>query len=82
LWSTRNIRAVPRAIGMFPAAVISLGVIYSTTEAGFISRSIQFIMLVVALTIAANNKGVKRPFEPGSPVPESEDAAPVPRASL
>lgn len=63
-WAARNIRAVPRAIGMFPALIISLGVIYSTTEAGFITRTIQFIMFVVALTTVAGNKGVKRPFTP------------------
>jgi O-antigen ligase len=62
-WSTRRIRAVPTAIGMFPAAVISLAVIYSTTEAGFITRSVQFIMFVVALTEAARQKSVEQPFE-------------------
>ena len=61
-WSTRRIRAVPTAIGMYSAAIISLAVIYSTTEAGFITRSIQFIMFVVALTEAARQKGIEQPF--------------------
>lgn len=73
IWGTRHIRAVPTAIGMFPALTISLGVIYSSTEAGFVSRSIQFIMLIVALTVAANHKGVERPFEG----PASQDGTQV-----
>ena len=64
LWSTRRIRAVPRAIGMFPALVVALGVIFSTTEAGFVSRAIRFIMLVVAITVAAEHKGKEEPFDP------------------
>lgn len=63
VWSTRHIRAVPTAIGLFPALTVSLAVIFSTTEAGFISRSIQFIMFVTAITVASHHKGVQRPFE-------------------
>lgn len=61
-WSTRYIRAVPTAIGLFPTTIISLGVIYSATEAGFVSRTIQFIMFTVAVSVAASQKGVARPF--------------------
>ncbi len=66
LWGTRRIRAVPTAIGMFPAVIISLAVVYSATEAGFISRSVQFIMLIVAVTEASRQKGVAEPWEPRS----------------
>jgi exopolysaccharide production protein ExoQ len=69
-WSARNIRANPTAAGMFPALVISLGLIFSLTESGYVSRTSLFILLVVGLTHAAGNKGVQRPFvEPtGEPV--------------
>ena len=61
-WSTRHIRSEPTAIGLFPALVVSLAVIFSLTESGFVSRSIQFILFVVALTTAAQEKGVRRPY--------------------
>ncbi len=65
IWATRFIRSNPSTPGMFPALVISLGVIYSVSESGVISRSILVIIFVVALTFAGENKGVKRPFVPG-----------------
>ncbi len=67
LWSTRRIRAVPSALGMFPAAFISLGFVFSTTESGFISRSIQFIIFVVAITEAARQKGKRQRFQDHAP---------------
>lgn len=69
LWSTRRIRALPVAVGMFPALIISAGVIYSASEFGFVSRSIQFIAFVVALTQAASHKGKehRRPATPEQP---------------
>lgn len=60
VWSTRYIRAYPTTIGLFPALIVSLAVVYSLTEAGFISRSIQFIMLIVASTHAATMKNSPR----------------------
>jgi len=79
VWSTRYIRAVPTALGLFPSAVIALAVIYSSTEAGFISRSIQFIMLIVAITSAASQKGKPRSFADG--IYRSEDADVPPSAT-
>jgi len=67
LWSARNIRADPTLAGMFPALIISMGLVYSLSESGFIGRSSIFLFLVIGLTIAAGNKGVQRPFV-GSPV--------------
>ena len=64
LWATRRIRSVPTSIGMFPALTISMAVVFSLTEAGFVSRSIQFIMFIVAIVIAAQEKGARRPFVP------------------
>lgn len=64
VWGTRHIRATPGPSGLFPALIISLAFLFSSTEAGFVSRSIQFIMFVVALTLAAEQKGQKRSFEP------------------
>lgn len=64
LWSTRHIRAVPTAAGLFPALIVSMGVIYSTSEAGFITRTIQFIMFIVGISAAARFKGEKRAFVP------------------
>jgi O-antigen ligase len=61
-WAARNIRANPTAVGMFPALVISLGVIFSLTESGYVSRTSLFILLIIGLTHAAGNKGVQRPF--------------------
>lgn len=61
-WSTRRIRAVPNVLGMFPAVIISMAFIFSTTETGFISRSLQFILFVVALTESAAQKGKKERF--------------------
>ena len=64
LWGTRRVRALPTTLGMFPALVISAGVIYSTSEAGFVNRTIHFIMFTVALTEAARQKGVEEPYRP------------------
>lgn len=62
IWSTRYIRSTPGALGLFPAIVISLGTIFSTTEAGFFNRSISFIIFITAITLAAEQKGRKQPF--------------------
>ncbi|MFT7475353.1 MAG: exopolysaccharide production protein ExoQ [Verrucomicrobiales bacterium] len=61
-WAARNIRANPTAVGMFPALVISLGVIFSLTESGYVSRTSLFILFIIGLTHAGGNKGVQRPF--------------------
>jgi exopolysaccharide production protein ExoQ len=61
-WAARNIRADPTVAGMFPALVISLGVIFSLTESGYVSRTSLFILLIIGLTQAAGNKGIQRPF--------------------
>jgi len=82
VWSTRYIRAVPTALGLFPSAVIALAVIYSSTEAGFISRSIQFIMLIVAITSAASQKGKPRSFADGIYRSEEADVPPSATAGM
>lgn len=61
-WAARNIRADPTFTGMFPALVISLAVIFSLTESGYVNRTSLFILLIVALTTAAGNKGVQQPY--------------------
>ena len=61
-WAARNIRRNPTITGLFPAIAISLSVLYSLSESGFVNRSSAFILLVVASTIAAQNKGVQQPF--------------------
>ena len=61
-WAARNIRADPSFTGMFPALVISLAVIFSLTESGYVNRTSLFILLIVGLTTAAGNKGVQRPY--------------------
>jgi len=66
---------------MFPAAVISLAVIYSSTESGFVSRTIQFIMFVVALTVAASHKGIEQPFVHPSSRTDGAEATPLAYAS-
>lgn len=78
-WGARNIRADPTVRGMFPILVICQAVIYSLTESGFIARTSQFLLLVVAATLAASNKGVQRPFVP--PPPTTPDRGVVPAAS-
>ena len=65
-WAARNIRRDPTSLGLFPAVMISTSILFSLTETGFVSRSTNFILLVVALLIAADNKGIQRPFMPES----------------
>lgn len=74
-WSARNIRADKTVAGLFPALIISLGVIFSLTESGYVNRTSMFILLIVGVTHAAGNKGVVQPFKkPEAPeilVPQS-----------
>jgi len=71
VWSTQHIRRDGTAIGLFPTLVISLGVIYSLTEAGFISRSIQFIMLIVAISLASGRASRPDVGAPAEALPPS-----------
>ena len=49
---------------MFPAMMISLSVLFSLSETGFVGRSSGFILLSIALMTASRNKGVQVPFVP------------------
>ena len=59
IWSARNIRAVPTAVGLVPILMISYGFIFSLTEAGVVRRDISFVLFVIAIVTAANNKGAR-----------------------
>ena len=61
-WAARNIRRDPTITGMFPAMMISLSVLFSLSETGFVGRSSGFILLSIGLITAAQNKGVQVPF--------------------
>lgn len=61
-WAARNIRRDPTITGMFPAMMISLSVLFSLSETGFVGRSSGFILLSIGLMTAAQNKGVQVPF--------------------
>ncbi len=63
-WAARNIRRDPTITGMFPAMMISLSVLFSLSETGFVGRSSGFILLSIALMTASRNKGVQVPFVP------------------
>lgn len=59
IWGARNIRAVPSAVGLAPVILISYAFIYSLAESGVVRRELSFIVLVVACSTVAQNKGVK-----------------------
>ncbi len=65
-WATRNIRRDPTVLGLFPAGVIAMSMTFSLSETGFVGRSVMFICLVVGIVVAAENKGVQRPFLPAA----------------
>jgi O-antigen ligase len=67
VWGARNVRADLSPTGLFPILVVSNSLIFSLTEAGVVRRDISFILFVVAVVLAARQKGIPRPFVPLPP---------------